>query len=167
MPQYIMDIEVLKSLWPIPATAFTIALVFAFFVGRRGERREFLFVILAFSMLGMVTGYLGGFSKSPVLSTLLPAVLSLLGGLVVHIIGKDTVSRIIVSISMFTFALTLLIGTEWGSVMRRINEEYYKSEYYLKKQAVIEFRVNDFRKNLNLPPLPVSEVPNTNTPTQH
>jgi predicted neutral ceramidase superfamily lipid hydrolase len=168
MPPYLNNIEVWKSFWPIPASAVVLSLIIALLAGKCHERREYFFVILAFSMLGMVTGYLSGFSRAPALGTVLPAVLSLMGGIVVYIIGKNSTSRIIVSVTILAFALTLMIGAEWGAVMRRADEEFVKnvrraerradeefakSALYLKKRAVIEDEVNDFRRNLDLPPL--------------
>jgi len=154
MPAYLINIEVWKSLWPILLGVFGLALLIAFLTGKRHERWELFFVILAFSMVGMVTGYLAGFSRAPALGTVLPAVLSLIGGLVVYLIGKNAESRFIVSISMFVFSLTLLMGAEWGAVMRATAEEIEKSEMHLKHQAFIEAEVNKFRKKLDLPPLP-------------
>ena len=74
-------------------------------------------------MLGMVTGYLAGYSREPTLGTVLPSVLSLMGGLVVYLVGKESTSRVIVSVSMFVFALSLLIGCGWGAIMRGTVEE--------------------------------------------
>jgi hypothetical protein len=159
MPPYLTHIELWKSFWPVPGFVVVFTLIIAFLFGKFHSRSELFFVILGFSMLGIVTGYLSGFSRAPTLGTVLPAVLSLMGGLVVYMIGKDSSSRIIVSISMFAFALTLLIGVGWGSVMGYVDDEYRKSEIYLKNQAQIEAKVNTFRKKLDLPPLPVESKP--------
>jgi hypothetical protein len=161
MPPYLTNIAVWQSFWPIPVLAIVIAIIITFLSKKSQERRELFLVILGFSMLGIVTGYLSGFSRAPALGTVLPSVLSLMGGLVVYLVGRHSTSRVIVSLSIVAFSLTLFIGAEWGAVMRGAAEEYSKSEIYLKKQAFIEAEVNDFRRKLELPPLPAETKPKT------
>ena len=133
-------------------------------LAEKTKRKEYFLVFLSFSMLGIVTGYLTGFSREPAVGAVLPAVLSLMGGLLVFMVGKDASNRKILCSSMFLFSLMLLIGSGWGSVMRdkavyfletraAAAEALKKSELYLKQQAFIESQVNEFRKNLDLPPL--------------
>ena len=55
--------------------------------------------------------------------------------------------------SVFLFAVTLLIGAEWGAVMRDTAEEYKVSEEYLQKKSFLEAEINEFRSSLDLPPL--------------
>ena len=93
------------------------------------------------------------FSRESAIGAVLPAVLSLMGGLMIFLIGKNQESRMIVSISMILFSFTLLLGSGWGAVMRDIAKEYKKGEHYLQQQAFIESEINEFRKNLDLPPL--------------
>ena len=84
MPSYLINAEVWKSLWPIVLVALGLASFVALLVCMNKQRkelfRELFFVLTAFSMLGMVTGYLSGFSREPALGAVLPAVLSLMGG---------------------------------------------------------------------------------------
>jgi predicted neutral ceramidase superfamily lipid hydrolase len=130
-----------------------LAICVSLVAGAKGQRKELFMVVLAFSVLGIVTGYLTGFSREPAISAVLPAVLSLMGGLMIFLVGRNQESRGIVSISMFVFSFMLLMGAGWGAVMRDVSEEYKKSEIYLKQQAFIESEVNEFRKNLGLGPL--------------
>ncbi|MGO9951617.1 MAG: hypothetical protein ACLPN1_05325 [Dissulfurispiraceae bacterium] len=159
MPPYLLDVAVLKSIWPIPILALTLALIIAICAGTSIQRKELFLVSASLSMLGAVTGYLGGFSRVPAFGTILPAVLSLMGGLIVYLVGRHASSRVIVSVSIFAFSLTLLIGTEWGAVMRDLDEESRKSEMYLKNRAFIEAQVNEFRQKLNLSPLSTETEP--------
>lgn len=155
MPFYLTNVGLWKCLWPILLIVVILASGIAFLAGKSGQRRELFFVVAAVSMLGIVTGYLAGFSRAPAIGTVLPAVLSLMGGLVIFLVGRNSESRVIVSVSILAFSLTLLIGGGWGAVMRDTAEQYKKSEIYLKQRAFIEAEVNEFRKNLDLPPLPV------------
>lgn len=102
-------------------------------------------------MLGLVAGYLTGYSRQPAVGAVLPAVLSLIGGLAVFLVGKDKTSRSVVSLSIFAFSISLVLGVSWGAVMRTTAEEYKKSETYLKQRAYIEKQVRDFRRAYNLP----------------
>ena len=153
MPPYLTQIEVWKSIWPMILLVILLATVISMFAPNKTQRLELFLVVFAFSILGMVTGYLTGFSRESVVGAVLPAVLSLMGGLMIFLVGKNQESRSIVSISMIVFALTLLLGTSWGAVMRSTAEEFKKSEEYLKYQAFVEAEVNEFRSNLGLPPL--------------
>jgi len=153
MPPYLIQIEVWKSIWPIILTVFLLAIIISMFEPNKKKRIELFLVTLAFSILGMVTGYLTGFSRESAVGAVLPAVLSLMGGLMVFLVGKTQESRVIVSVSMIVFSFALLLGTGWGAVMRSTAEEFNKSEFYLKKQSFIEAQVNEFRDNLDLLPL--------------
>jgi hypothetical protein len=153
MPPYLTHLEAWKSIWPILLAVFLIAFAVPWFSGNKGQRKELFLVVLAFSMLGIVTGYLTGFSREPAIGAVMPAALSIMGGLLVFLVGKNQESRSIVSISMFSFTFMLLLGAGWGSVMRDVALEYKSSEQYLKQQAFIESEVNDFRTSLGLPPL--------------
>jgi len=125
--------------------------------GNKGQRKEVFFVVLAFSMLGIVTGYLTGFSREPAIDAVVPAMLSLMGGILVFLIGKNKESRSIVSVSIFSFTFMILLGSSWGSVMRDVAIEYKFSVQYLKQQAFIESEVNEFRSNLGLEPLELNK----------
>lgn len=153
MPPYLTHVELWKSIWPILAVVILLATTISMLSSNKKQRIELFLVTLAFSILGMVTGYLTGFSRESAIGAVLPAVLSLMGGLMIFLVGKNPESRTIVSISMIVFSFTLLLGSGWGSVMRDVAGEHKKSENYLKQQAFIEAEVNEFRTILELPPL--------------
>ena len=151
MPPYLTHIEAWKAVWPLPITAILFTIVFLVVVRPKSERADFIILILAFSMLGLVAGYLTGFSRQPAVGAVLPAVLSLIGGLAVFLVGRDKASRTVVGLCVLIFSMNLVLGTGWGAVMRSTAEEYRKSETYLKQQAFIEAQVRDFRESLGLP----------------
>src|SRR5271157_4423658 len=55
----------------------------------RSENGKALLVIFSFSMLGVTIGWLTGDSGQQVLASVLPAVLTLIGGLAVFLVGKQ------------------------------------------------------------------------------
>jgi hypothetical protein len=163
MPPYLTHIEFWKSIWPMVGTVLLLALVVSLLNHDRKQRLELFLVVLGFSALGMVTGYLTGLSRESAVGAVLPAVLSLMGGLMVFLIGKAKESRNVVSISIVVFSFTLLLGSGWGAVMRDVAEKYNKGQYYLqylKQQAYIEAEVNELRNALKLAPLKNSDSGN-------
>jgi peptidoglycan/LPS O-acetylase OafA/YrhL len=153
MPPYLTHIEIWKTLWPMPLAAlFVSALICTLSWKREGLKERFV-VLASFAMLGLVTGYLTGFSRTPAVGAVLPAVLSLLGGVTAFILGRSRESRLLVGSMLFVFSLTLVIGSSWGAIMRDGAEQFDQSEQTLKQRAYIEAEVNAFRKELGLPPL--------------
>src|SRR4051794_2506403 len=58
-------------------------------------------------LVALVAGYLTGSSRSPVVGTIIPAVLALFGGLNVYFFGIESKNRAIVGYSIFIFTLIL------------------------------------------------------------
>ena len=173
MPAYLFNVDILKSIWPIILTVVLLALGVSLFADKE-KRKEVFLVMLTFSMMGMVTGYLTGLSSEPAVGAVVPALLSLMGGILLIIASKSEKNSkeeiktrlFIISIGVFIFSLTFLLGTQWGGTMREIGrikleekgekfkfklEEYRKSETYLIWHSCVEFKVNEYRKNLGLP----------------
>jgi hypothetical protein len=75
--------------------------------------------ILTFALLGFVTGEIMGQSRESAVGAVLPAVLTLLGGIVIYLIGsKGIQTQAVVSSMAFCFALALLGGTLYGARLR-------------------------------------------------
>lgn len=151
MPPYLTQFENWKALWPLPLTVLVLTALFFGIVRPKEGKRDLVLLLAAFSMLGLVAGYLTGFSRSPAVGAVLPAVLSLVAGLAVFLMGKDAASRVIVSLSVLIFSTSLVIGTSWGAVMRQTAEDYATSEPILKQRALVEAEVKEFREALGLP----------------
>ncbi|MFC5302784.1 hypothetical protein [Azospira restricta] len=134
---------------PVAVMVLT-ALFFAIVLPKEGKR-DLVLVLAAFSMLGLVTGYLTGFSRSPAVGAVLPAVLSLVAGMAVFLMGKDAASRTIVALSVLIFSISLVLGTGWGATMRQTAEDYATSETVLKQRALVEAEIREFREALGLP----------------
>jgi hypothetical protein len=154
MPPYLTHAETWEAVWPLPLAALLVSsllYLIVTFVAPRDEEGSLLLVLLAFSMLGIVTGYLTGFSREPVVGAVLPAVLSLFGGLAAFLIGRDKGNQVVVSLAVLAFAFSLVLSTGWGVVLRNIAEEHKVSKNYLVRRALIEKEVREFRKSLHLP----------------
>jgi ABC-type uncharacterized transport system permease subunit len=82
--------------------------------------RDGFTVAFAMSLLGMVTGFLTGISRAPAIGAVLPAVLSLIAGLLLFMIGResDPAKQRLVASCVTALIVNLLIGTLWGSVSR-------------------------------------------------
>jgi hypothetical protein len=88
--------------------ALTVSFVVRYFGLTRKDFRLLLLVLLAFSLLGFVTGQIMGQSREPAVMAVLPAVLTLLGGIVIYLVGaKGIQTQAIVSSMVFCFAIAL------------------------------------------------------------
>jgi predicted neutral ceramidase superfamily lipid hydrolase len=150
MPDYLKNIEVWESIWPLFLAIFLFSGVLVLITVRGKQRGEALLVVMAFCALGISTGYLTGFSRTAVLGAVLPAVLSLMGGLLIYMVGSNPASRGIVSLCTISFCFMLILGSTWGAVMRGTAERYRESAEFLIQQAFIESEVRDFRQALGL-----------------
>jgi len=160
MPPYLTQLQNWNALWPLPLTVLVLTALFFGIVRPKEGKRELILLLAAFSMLGLVAGYLTGFSRSPAVGAVLPAVLSLVAGLSVFLMEKDAASRVIVSLSVLIFSSSLVIGTSWGAVMRQAAEDYETSEPILKQRALVEAEVKEFREALGLQPYPDNHLGN-------
>lgn len=157
VPSYLTFTPCWTSLWPLPLAALLIAgLGFIAAWPKQGKHELFL-VMSAFAMLGLVIGYLTGMSRVPAIGAVLPAVLSLLAGLSVFMMGKDSAVRVLVSLGILVFSLSLALGSTWGAVSRRESEEYLKTPKYLNKLADWEQEVRAYRQEKGLPETPLRE----------
>ena len=166
MPPYLIHIENWKALWPLAVTVIALTAFFFLIMRPTEGKRDLVLLLAAFSTLGLGTGYLTGFSRIAAVGTVLPAVLSLVAGLAVFMIGKDATNRTIVSLSVLIFSISLVLGTSWGAVMRQTAEAYSMSESVLKERAFIEAEVREFREALGLPPTTEAQKAPTNNNKQ-
>lgn len=118
------------------------------------RRQDFFVVLLSFALLGMVTGLLAGFSRTPAMGAVLPAVLSLVGGLAIYVLGVAKADQVLVGTCVIALSLNLLIGSVWGALLRDDSERAHKSANAGKRDALVEVQVQEFRKDLGLPASP-------------
>lgn len=73
----------------------------------------------AFAMLGFASGLIMGQSRDPAVDTVLPAIFTLLGGVLAYLIGSKGVrSQVGTSAMMICFAFALLVGAQYGAALR-------------------------------------------------
>src|SRR5262249_1936827 len=88
----------------------------------RDERfLSMLLAAFAFSLLGFVTGDLLANSREAAVGAVLPAVLTLLGGVVAYTIGSKGLQTASVTVSagiLVCFTLSLLVGSVFGTRLR-------------------------------------------------
>ena len=151
-----MQAGFLRILWPICALVLVVAFGLFFIKNKEGNRENFT-VFLAFAALGAVTGYLAGNSREPAIDAVLPAVLSLVGGLSIYLIGKEAASRDLVARCVVALSVPLLVSALWGAAERAQWLAYEQSYENLEKKALTESRIRLYREELYLPPEPVGE----------
>lgn len=154
MPSYLAKTELWVALWPVPCVAIlTAALLMLVHRSRIGLRITFV-VLVSFSLLGIVTGLLAGFSRTPSMGAVLPAVLSLVGGLGIYLVGAGKADQGLVATCVIALSLDLLMGALWGATLRDDFESEAKSAAAQQHEALIEVEVRDFRRALGLPDSP-------------
>ena len=150
MAPFLEQVAGWQSLWPFPVA---IAIITAIASGAAGGRVAIKSVGLptaAFCALGLVIGYTTAFSRDSAVGTVLPAVLTLIGGVSVVLMGKDEQARTLVCVCVLVFSAGLLIGITWGAVMRGEALAFAESETELKRRANVEASVRKHRQALGL-----------------
>lgn len=112
MPLYFNQFGWLKTFWPLALITVLISLAIwsiYWLLTDREDKAKAVLIIYGFSSLGMAVGMLTGDSGSEAISTVLPAVLSLVGGLAVFLIGKQSKDAALVAASIATLSISLLV----------------------------------------------------------
>lgn len=102
-------------------------------------------------MIAYVAGDATGISRAPAVGNVVPAVLALIAGANVYVFGTDAKYKVVVGYCVTTLALLFFLGLQTGSYYRE-----QQQEEYLIHLSESEFRVRNFRSNLDLP----TEMPN-------
>ena len=82
--------------------------------------REAAGTVFCMALIGAVTGFLVGLSQTPVVAAIVPAVLSLLSGLVLIVVAREGESgaRLLTAAAAAALVLNLLLGSLWGARVR-------------------------------------------------
>ena len=75
-------------------------------------------LIAGVSMLGLVSGYAGGLSRTAAVGDIIPAALALAGGAAAYLFGIDRSKGIIASICALAFGLSLFLGFTSSAIKR-------------------------------------------------
>ena len=164
MPPYLTTENVWATILVHASTALITGIVLLPMVWRRGgtlARSEIAGVLIAMSFIGVVTGYMTGLSRAPVVGAVLPGILTLIGGLVIFIATRETTSefRALTATCVIALMITLLLGTSWGSLSREdpgslntlANNQELLREAICYKRLAFEMEVREARKKAGLP----------------
>lgn len=75
-------------------------------------------LLFGVALLGVTAGFTGGMSRDGAVGTIIPAALTLIGGLAVYLFGADTTKGSAVSLTAGSFALALFLGYSSSSQIR-------------------------------------------------
>lgn len=81
--------------------------------------------MLALSLLGIATGQITGLSRDSAVHAVLPAVLGLMGGATIYLIGawgKELQTTVVAAV--IGLSINLVVGVYWGSYSRVIYERW-------------------------------------------
>jgi len=98
------------------------------------------------ALVAYIAGFLSTMGRTSAIGTILPAVLTLVGGLNLYVFGSDNKYRILISYCVIVFASMLLYGTQYGAYKRDTDQEFR-----LRELIKVEARLRLIRKNLDLP----------------
>ncbi|MGH6663750.1 MAG: hypothetical protein ACREB2_02445 [Pseudolabrys sp.] len=112
-----------------------------------------LAVILSYSipisLVGYIIGYLTGDSRSPVVGSIVPSILTVIGGLSIYVFGTDNKYKTIIGYNVLVFVVMLFYGVTIGTNDR----DGYRADRLINLSEQ-EQRVRTFRKNIGLPKEP-------------
>jgi len=100
-------------------------------------------MVFGFSFLGFAIGLLVGFSISPVVQVVIPAILTFYGGFLTYLFSKDSIGDkkryIGILLSAMAVSFFLIYGVEVGSKERNAATKSQKEFdlYYMEKEAAI------------------------------
>ena len=115
----------LSNLFVCVLTLLVVSCIGYFLVNRKNGKRSadgigpFAIAVMSFAILGFVTGKIMSDSREPSVSAVLPAALTLMGGVIAYLIGTQGRNvQILVSGLLFNFGLSLFIGADYGGAIR-------------------------------------------------
>ena len=164
MPTYLTHVATYTALWPMLAlVALVTALLFPF-VRSAKKAGIVVLALVAFALLGVVSGVVTGLSRESAVGAVLPAVLSLVGVLVLYMLGFEKGDPRLVSGCVIALTATLGVGVMWGSVLRddsgreniQLAEDlaWQRQDVpYRKARADVEAEVRKYRLSLGLSPV--------------
>ena len=158
MPAWLIKYEVWTTaalvLVPILIPSLLIWIVFsAACTGRARATLENLLIVVSFCSLGVTLGILAGSSKGDSgVSGLLPAVLSLVGGVGAYLVSRQSPEAptphdpLVPSAAVTALAVSLFVGALIGADMRQAADDHLESADYKKGLVDIELEVKKHRE---------------------
>lgn len=125
-------------------------LCFLIVVRRRNLRLVVFSISFSFAVTGAAIGHLTGSSQSPVVGAIVPAALTLIGGVSLLAVRGSTIARMLSGISMLCFSSALLYGVHVGSETRVLNDRAALTPSAILADTEREFLRRQFRSSLGL-----------------
>src|SRR5207253_2980314 len=103
-------------------------------------------------------------SREPVVGLVVPAFLTLIGGLALFEAGRRREQQFQLAMVVAVISVNLLLATTWGSTDRELAELKFKRwteddrGRLLTRASLTQSEVNEFRKNYGLGPIELSDV---------
>lgn len=113
-----------------------------------------LFVGVPFSIVGMINGYMTGSSRVSAISNLVPAALTLVGGIAVYVFTKGGKPSVMAAFAVINFSILTLVGTLIGGYERLQTEQVQNSLAYQQNEIDKEFLIRRYRRGLGLEEVP-------------
>jgi hypothetical protein len=107
-----------------------------------------IFAGVPFSIIGMTSGYLTGLSRVGAISALVPAALTLVGGVAVYLFGKGGKPALLAAFAVVDFSVLMLVGALIGAREREDPEDVLNYKILKLKQ---EFVIHQYRQGFDLP----------------
>lgn len=111
---------------------------------------QVLYVAFTFGLLAIVAGFLTANSRSPAVADVLPAVLTVIGGIALFLVDKGIERFILAGVAVISFSLMVFVGSALGSFERQKAEARATSPFALKRAADTEFTIKLYREYLGL-----------------
>jgi hypothetical protein len=100
-----------------------------------------------FGIIGVTSGYLTGLSRVGAVSALVPAALTLVGGVAVYLFGKGGKPALLAAFAVVDFSVLMLVGTLIGARERDVTENSLDDKIFKLKQ---EFVIHQYRQSWGL-----------------
>lgn len=124
--------------------AISIALIF-FFTFLFFKRIKFVsfYVLIActtFGLLGSIVGFIMAMSREPSVDAIIPALLTITGGLTVYAMtGKSLATRLVILCALSSFSLNILFGTLSGSRLRTTIETHERIQVAEQNERIRQY----------------------------
>jgi hypothetical protein len=109
-----------------------------------------IFTGIPFGIIGLTSGYLTGLSRVGAVSALVPAGLTLVGGVGAFLFGKGGRTAVVAAFAIINFASMTMIGTLIGGRERVETEQAESSLQYKLDKVKEEFLIQRYRRSLGL-----------------
>lgn len=91
---------------------------------RTEKRIEIGIILLSLAVIGTCAGLSGGMSRTGAVGSIIPAFLSLLGGLSLYLFGIDRSKGLIASLGAISLAISLFVSYMLGSQFRNVGDDH-------------------------------------------